>query len=500
MPESSIPPRASEELPRVLITGATGYIGGRLVPILLDKGYRVRCLVRNEARLDKRGWEGVEVVEGDVLKPETLGPALQNVDVAYYLVHSLAAGRGHFASLDEEAAANFGTAARDYGVDRMIYLGGLGDAEDDLSQHLLSRQKTGARLRESGVPVTEFRAGVILGSGSLSFELIRYLSERLPVMVAPSWVNTLIQPIGVQDVLRYLAEALERPASTGKIIELCGPNLHPYGDLLQLYAKVRGLPRRRIIQVPVLTPRLASYWIRIVTPLPARTARPLIEGMRNEVVCHSNAAREIFPFDPISSEEAMERALAKLASGEPETSWADAWQNYEPHPLERHIQEGMVYERQQGVVRARPAHVFAAVCGLGGEGGWLYADSLWKIRGWFDRLVGGVGLQRGRLHAGRLHVGDYLDFWRVEVVEAPHLLRLHAEMRTPGEAWLQFEIEDLGEQGSRLSQTAYYAPRGLPGHLYWWAMWPLHKLLFPGLLRRLTHKAEALEADMPRST
>ncbi len=477
--------------PLMLVTGATGYIGGRLVPRLLEAGWRVRCLVRDPARLEGRSWHGaVEIVTGDVLDAASLGPAMRGVHSAYYLVHSMGGGAG-FHERDLTGARQFAEAARDGGVTRIIYLGGLAAEQRDLSHHLRSRQQTGDALRSAGVPVTEFRAGVIVGSGSVSFELIRYLTERLPAMICPRWVFTRTQPIGVREVLAYLTAALSQPASTGRTIEIGGADVLTYGEMMQGYAAARGLTRW-IIPVPVLTPRLSSYWVNIVTPIPAVIARPLIDGLRNESVVHDPVAAELFPqIRPVPYREAVARALARLRASEIETTWSDALSTSAgarpPVVLATH--EGMIIERRERVVDADAGAVFTVFTGLGGRRGWLYMNWAWVIRGFLDRVIGGVGLRRGRRDPDALRAGDALDFWRVEAVEPGALLRLRAEMKVPGEAWLQFKVVPEVGGSVRLSQTAFFAPKGLFGWLYWYALYPVHALIFSGLVDRIARRS-----------
>ena len=477
---------------RILVTGATGYVGGRLVPRLLAAGCEVRCLARDPERLAGRPWrDRVEVVAGDALAPATLAPALAGIDVAYYLIHSLGTGE-EFARRDREAAAAFGAAARNAGVGRILYLGGLGDPATALSSHLRSRQDTGVALGEAGVPVTELRAGVVVGSGSLSFEMIRYLAERVPIMICPRWVFTRTQPIAIRNVLDYLVAALEHPESAGRTIEIGGADVVTYGEMMTGYASARGL-RRWLLPVPVLTPRLSSLWVHLVTPIPAAIARPLVEGLRNEVVVRDATARQLFPeIVPLGFGEAVRLALAKLDAGEVETSWSDALASSQgDRPIVRlENRQGMILERREMRVAATPERVFAAVSRLGGRTGWLYMDWTWRVRGAVDRLAGGVGMRRGRRDPVDLRPGDALDFWRVEAVDPPALVRLRAEMKVPGRAWLQFEVREA-EGGSVLAQTAFFAPKGLAGLLYWYVLYPVHALIFSGLVRRLAQRAES---------
>jgi uncharacterized protein YbjT (DUF2867 family) len=483
----------TNHLQLILVTGATGYIGGRLVPALLAAGYRVRCLVRDARRLQGRPWsDQVEVVEGDALRPETLAPAMEGVWAAYYLIHSLTDTR-EYRQQDQIVARDFGQVAKEAGVERLLYLGGLGDPETDLSVHLRSRQEAGAALAEAGVPVTEFRAAVIVGAGSLSFEMIRYLTERLPAMICPRWVYTRIQPTAIRDVLNYLVQALAVPESAGRIIEIGGADVLTYGDMMKGYARVRGL-RRFLIPVPVLTPRLSAHWVHWMTPVHANIIYPLIEGLRNEVVVRDDTARTLFPdIEPVDYETAVRRALASLEAGQVETSWSDALSSSlgGVKPVELTTEQGLQIERRQQVVDAPPEAVYAAFSRLGGENGWLYADWLWWLRGVADRLVGGPGFRRGRRHPKQVRVGDALDFWRVEAVEPGRLMRLRAEMKVPGEAWLQFEAQPVEGAKTLLVQTAFLAPKGLFGFLYWYGLYPFHGVIFGNMIRKLAERAKA---------
>jgi uncharacterized protein YbjT (DUF2867 family) len=476
----------------VLVTGATGYVGGRLVPALLRSGYKVRVLVRDAERIKGRSWlDQVQVSVGDVLKPETLSDAMDNVDAAYYLIHSMMDSQ-EFHERDVTAARNFGKAASEAGVQRIIYLGGLGEPDSDLSPHLRSRQETGDVLRESGVDVTEFRAAIIVGSGSISFEMIRYLTERLPIMICPQWVFTKVQPIGISDVLEYMVRALENPESAGKIIEIGGDEVLTYGEMMTEYASVRGL-KRRLIPVPVLTPRLSSHWVHWITPIPAEIAQPLIEGLKNEVIMHDNLAQQLFPeINPIGYRVAVERALDRLKAGLVESSWRDSLSSSQgdEDSVVLTTRDGMIVERRQKKIQASPEAAYAEFTSLGGERGWLYMDWAWRLRGNIDRVFGGVGLRRGRRHPTDVRVGDAVDFWRVESVEYPSLIRLRAEMKVPGDAWLQFEVSPSDKGFSCLGQTAFFAPRGLAGFLYWYLLYPIHSLIFAGMIKTLAQNIE----------
>ena len=451
-------------------------------------------MVRDQARLQGRPWlSQAEIVRGDVLDPESLAPALAGIDIAYYLVHSLGAGHD-FHERDTRAARAFGAAAAAAGVGRIIYLGGLGDAAGALSEHLRSRQDTGAGLGTSNVPVTEFRAAVIVGSGSVSFEMIRYLTERVPVMVCPYWVYTKIQPIGIRDVLSYLTEAVSTPASAGQVIEIGGSDVLTYGDMMTGYATERGLTRW-LLPVPILTPRLSSYWVHLVTPVPAAIARPLIEGLRNEVIVRDDRARELFPqIAPAGYRESVRRALARFDTANVETSWSDALASSHPtsEPVLLTTQDGMVMERRQLIVNAPPERAFDVFSSLGGAKGWLRLNWAWQLRGFFDRLVGGVGMRRGRRHPHHVRVGDAVDFWRVEAVEPGRLVRLRAEMTVPGRAWLEFQARTQEDGRTLVTQTAFFSPRGLFGLVYWYALYPIHGLIFGGMIREIGRRAERL--------
>ena len=476
----------------VLVTGATGYIGGRLVPRLLGEGHRVRVFVRSRDRVLSRPWaDQVEIAVGDALDTDLATAALDGVDAAYYLIHSLSTGAS-FRDLDLVAARNFGQAARQAGVGRIIYLGGLGDPESNLSSHLRSRQECGAALRESGVPVTELRAGVIVGSGSLSFEMIRHLVERLPVMICPRWIYSKIQPIAVDDLLEYLVSALSSDRSTGQTIEVGGKDVTTYRGLMLGYARARGL-RRLLLPVPVLTPRLSSYWVHWTTPIPAGIAKALAEGLRNDVVVTDTRAEDLFPhIAPGDYAAAIEGVLSDLGDGRIDTSWSDAAGNPAAHgePVRLESREGLIVEQRRIAVAAPAAEVYRVCAGIGGARGWFFANWAWGLRGMVDRLLGGAGLRRGRRHPDELRVGDALDFWRVEEAEPERLVRLRSEMKLPGDAWLQFEMGEGDDGATRLEQEAVFAPRGLMGLLYWYALYPVHAWIFRGMIKAIARRAE----------
>ena len=481
---------------RILVVGASGYIGGRLVPLLAARGHELILMSRDARPLAAR-FPQATIVAADLLDPSTLSMALEGVEVAYYLAHSMGAGERGFAERDRQAARNFGQAARRGGVSRIVYLGGLGDDSADLSHHLASRHETGAQLAAQGVPVTEFRAAVIIGSGSASFEILRHLTERLPIMITPRWVGTRCQPIGIADVLDYLVGALDHPGATG-VVEIGGPDILSYGDMMRTYARLRGL-RRLMIPVPVLTPRLSSYWVNLISPVPAEIARPLIEGLRNEVVVRDPGPAAAFGLHPVSYVEALREAIDRIDRHDVESTWFDARAGSDRASLTSVTsREGMIVEHRERFVAAPPERVFAEVERLGGDAGWPYANVLWRLRGLVDRLVGGVGMRLGRRDRDHLRVGDALDFWRVEDVRRPSLLRLRAEMKVPGRAWLQYEVTAT-EGGSRLVQTAFFEPKGLPGLAYWYALYPVHGLIFRGTVRVL-EKRVIRRADGERPT
>ena len=481
---------------RVLVTGATGYIGGRLVPQLLEAGHEVRCMVRQPGRLELHPWrDRVEVVVADALDPDTLGPALEGCDRAVYLIHSMD-GAGDFAGRDRRAAANVAEAAAAAGVGRIVYLGGLGREGDDLSAHLSSRHEVGHVLASSGVPVTEVRAAVIIGSGSVSFEMLRHLTEVLPAMVTPTWVQTRCQPIAARDVLSVLVAAVEDTGPDGHVWEVGGPDVLTYEEMMQVYAEEAGLPRRWIVRVPVLSPRLSSRWVGLVTPLPVGVARPLIDSLVHEVVASEDRTAEILGRPPTPYRVAVRLALQRVEHGDVETRWSDAVQRpAAPLPTDPEW-AGATWLRDLQVVDtpASSSDLFWAVARIGGDHGYYAADWAWQIRGLLDTLVGGVGLRRGRRHPVDLRPGEALDFWRVADVRPGRRLLLVAEMKLPGEAWLEFEIEDR-DGGSRLRQTAHFAPRGLLGRLYWYVLLPFHVMVFGPMARRIARAAEGRAAS-----
>ncbi|HSL41969.1 MAG TPA: SDR family oxidoreductase, partial [Anaerolineales bacterium] len=464
-----------------------------LVPRLLEAGYRVRCLVRDPGRLQGRPWfKRVEVATGDALIPSTLTNAMRDVSTAYYLIHGKQGGQIN-ADRDIEVARNFAEAASTAGIERIIYLGELVDPTTNLSPYLRARHETGYLLRYSNVPVTEFRAGMIVGSGSALFEMIRYLTEREPVLICPAWFFSQAQPIAIRDVLFYLLAALNTPESAGRMIEIGGPTRLTYADMLLGYAKERGL-KRILIRTPFYAPRLSAYWVHMVTPIHWRVVLPLIEGLRARLIVREETARKLFPqIKPLDFQTAVHLALGRIQRDNVETSWSDALVTVagDVTPYRWKMEEGMFIETRQKLLELSPEDVFRSYAGIGGERGWLYMDWAWGMRGWLDKAVGGVGLRRGRRHPDEIREGESLDFWRVEEVEKDRRLRLRAEMKLPGKAWLQFESQPQNGK-TLLTVTAYFAPYGLFGFLYWYAMWPFHKFIFDGLAHQIASRARVL--------
>ncbi|MFD7550827.1 SDR family oxidoreductase [Streptomyces sp. NPDC059578] len=485
---------------RSLVTGASGYIGGRLVPELLDAGHRVRCMARDPAVLRDHPWaDRVEPVRADVTDPDTLTAALRDVDIAYYLVHTMGSG-SRFERTDRDAARAFGERARAAGVRRIVYLGGLtpaGVPDHALSPHLRSRAEVGRILLDSGVPTTVLRAAVIIGSGSASFEMLRYLTERLPVMVTPSWVSTRVQPIAVRDVLRYLVGSAEMPDDVNRAFDLGGPDIMTYREMMTRYAAVAGLPHRLILPVPMLSPGLSSHWIGLVTPVPRTIARPLAESLRHEVVRQDHDITRYVtdpPGHPLPFDTALTLALRRVREADVVTRWSSAATPgvpSDPLPTDPDWAGGSLYtDRRETAVDASSAELWRVVEGIGGDNGWYSFPLAWAVRGWLDRLVGGVGLSRGRRDAARLRAGDSLDFWRVEAIEPGRLLRLRAEMRLPGLAWLEMTVDRTDDGRARYRQRALFHPHGLLGHLYWWSVSPFHALVFGGMVRNIARTAE----------
>ena len=473
---------------RVLLTGTTGYVGGRLLRRMMDAGHTVHTLARRPEHLrvtDPR----LQAFKGDLLDPATLAPAMEGVDVAYYLVHSMGSSKD-FAETDRQAATHFAKAARENHIQRVVYLGGLAHATPDtpLSSHMASRQEVGHILRASGVPVTEFRASIVIGSGSLSFELIRALVERLPVMITPRWVEIMAQPIGIEDLLEYLMAALDLPGEAHRTYEIGGADQVSYGGLMREYARQRGL-RRWMIPIPLLTPRLSSLWLGLVTPIYARVGRALISSIRNASVVTDTSALNDFPLRPRGITEIIELALRNEDRDFAETRWSDALSSVGNHARQGVMRFGTrIVDSRTRKVPVPVDAAFAPIQRIGGANRWYYANFLWKVRGWMDLLVGGAGLRRGRRHPVELVPGDTLDWWRVEAIEPGKRLRLYAEMKVPGRAWLEFEVTPH-QTGSEIRQTALFDPAGLWGRVYWYILYPLHQLIFSGMLRAIARRA-----------
>ena len=485
---------------RVLVTGATGYIGGRLVPRLVEAGHEVRCLTRSPEKLAGVAWaDAVEVVKGDALEPDSLTAAFADVDAVYYLVHSI--GSGHsFEATDRDAAQNVARAADEAGVGRIVYLGGLVPPEtEQASAHLASRAEVGQIFLDGPVPAVVLQAGVVIGSGSASFEMLRYLTERLPVMITPSWVESRVQPIAVRDVLTYLEGAIGLEPGTNRRFDIGGPDVLTYREMMQRYAAVAELRRRIILPVRVLTPWLSSQWVNLVTPVPKAIAQPLIGSLRNNVVVTEDDIQDLVPTELTGFDEAVRLALDQVRSGDVETRWSGAaWPGApsDPMPTDPDWAGGTVYRDERSTpVDADVDDLWAAIEGIGGDRGWYSFPLAWAIRGLLDRLAGGVGLRRGRRDPDRTAVGEPIDFWRVEALERGRLLRLRAEMRLPGGAWLTFAIADDEGPQPVLHQRALFVPHGLAGTLYWWSVWPFHGIVFGAMLRNLAKAAEARHPD-----
>ena len=471
---------------RVLLTGATGYVGGRLLARLEAAGYPLRCLARRPEFLRPKAAASTEVIAGDLQDPASLAPAMVGVETAYYLIHSMA--DSSFEEKDRDCARNFAEAAREAHVKRIIYLGGLADSTGTLSAHMRSRQEVGEVLRASGVPVIEFRASIVIGSGSLSFEMIRALVERLPIMITPRWVSVRSQPIAINDLLDYLVAALELTEAGSRLFEIGGPDQVSYGDLMRIYARQRGL-RRVMIRVPVLSPRLSSLWLGLVTPLYARVGRKLIDSIRTPSVVGDDSASRAFSIRPMGINEAIAVALRSEDGEFAETRWSDALSSLGTPAQWGGVRFGnRIVDVHTIHVEAPPAAAFAPIRRIGGNTGWYYGKWMWRLRGWLDLAVGGAGMRRGRRDPEHLRVGDVVDWWRVETYDPGRFLRLAAEMKLPGRAWLEFDVHP-DRTGSMIKQTAVYDPVGLGGIVYWYFLYPVHQLIFRGMLRRIAETA-----------
>ncbi len=473
---------------KILVTGSSGYIGRQLAERLLADGHQVTCMVRDASRASLVGAERCQVIEADVLRPKTLGPALEGIEVAYYLIHSMSGQERGFEERDRRGAYNFAIAAKRAGVRRVIYLGGLAARGAPVSEHLKSRHETGAVLRKFGPPLIEFRAGIIVGNGSTSFEIIRCLTERLPVMICPRWVTTRTQPIAVEDVLAYLVAALRLGGYVEQPIEIGGATVETFRSMMLGYARHRGL-KRWLIRVPVLTPRLSSYWLDLVTPFSPAVTRPLIEGMKTESVCTTALAAHLFPaIQPISYDAALRKSLARSAPSLTLPTTVTS------HQMIR--EQGMICEIRSCKVNAPAEQIFSVIADMGGGNGWFYANLLWRMRGWFDRFIGGFGMSRGRSRAKGIQSGDVIDFWRVERVEVPRSVLLRAEMKVPGKAWLEFAVTPETACRTTLECRAWFQPRGLLGEIYWWGLYPIHLIVFHGMLHGIRQRAEGGRASL----
>ncbi|MDQ6705120.1 MAG: SDR family oxidoreductase [Acidobacteriota bacterium] len=488
-----------QALPRVAIAGATGYIGGRLVPHLLDAGYAVRCLARSRGKLQDRAWAtnaAVDICQTALDEVDSVAKNLEGCEAAFYLIHSMTSAGAGYAEQDRILAANFAAGARKAGVRRIIYLGGLGETGPDLSEHLSSRREVEAALASAGVPVTVLRAAMIIGSGSASFEILRYLVERLPIMVTPKWVSTLCQPIAVENVIEYLAGTLPAPETNGGVFDIGGPEVLCYRDIMHIMAEELGLRPRWVIPVPILTPRLSSYWIHLITPLGHNIAKPLAEGLKNPVVCREDRITRLIPQALLNVREAIRAALSQMAGNQVETNWSMAG----TMPGDPDWAGGTVFrDVRETVINAPDWAAFMAVCRVGGGHGWYAAAWLWKLRGWLDILAGGPGLRRGRSNAEELSYGEALDFWRVTGFDRNRRLALRAEMRLPGEALLEFCIAGRNDRECTLKQTALFKPRGLFGLSYWYAVMPFHHIVFRGMMRGIEREALQIAAVPKKS-
>jgi uncharacterized protein YbjT (DUF2867 family) len=480
----------------VFVTGASGYIGGRLVPRLLDAGYRVRCLARSPEKLEDRSWAGqpgVEIVSGDIVEVDRLSEQMSGCGAAYYLAHSMVAADSTGAVHARELARCFALAANRGGCERILYLGGLGETCDGVGKRQASRRDIEAALASGPVPLTVFRAAVIIGSGSASLEILRYLVERQPLMVAPRWVRSVCQPISVRNVLHYLVAALEVAETIGRSLDIGGPGTLSYRELMDVMADALGLPHRVVITLPLVIPRLSSMWIHMVTPLDHSIALPLSEGLRNRAVCRNSEAAKLMPQPLLDAREAIDAALGKVAEDSVETSWSDAG----PIAGDPDWAGGATFvHREEDEIEASAPVVFRTICRIGGRHGWFASQYLWRLRGWMDRVIGGPGLGRGRRTVEQIRHGDALDFWRVTGVERDVRLELRGELKVPGEALLEFRVEELGGQPERirLDQIARFKPKGLLGLLYWYSVLPLHGVVFRGMVKGIRTAAEREEA------
>ncbi len=469
----------------ILVAGASGYVGSRLVPRLLDRGYHVRCLARNPDVLNDRGWSNAEVVYGNTLEPESLVHAMKNVNTAFYLIHAMG-GSNNFRATDQQSARNFAEAAKKTGLERIIYLGGLSSDSETLSEHLRSRHEVGAILKKSGIPVTELRASIIIGSGSASFTIIKDLAKKLPVMITPRWVNSKCQPIAIRDVMQYLIGALEHPETGGDIFDIGGDEILTYREMIEEVANV--LKRKIfIIDVPVLTPHLSAYWLNLVTSVPMNIAFPLVEGLRNDTICRDHRIDALLTFEKTPFREAVQRAMTHEEQKNVESSWTGAASGVAIPPIR--LSERILSDTRMIACQSSCTDIFNRIQRIGGENGWYYANWAWQLRGIVDRVFGGVGMRRGRRHPIDIRVGDALDFWRVEQYKPGAMLRLRAEMKVPGTAWLEFRVDKKNDDSCVFRQTAQFKPSGWFGYLYWYMLAPAHFLIFRNMARKIVQCA-----------
>jgi uncharacterized protein YbjT (DUF2867 family)/uncharacterized protein YndB with AHSA1/START domain len=470
----------------VLVAGSTGYVGRHLIPALLARGCLVRCLARQPGHLASQPWfSQVEVVQGDVFQRQSLDRALEGVSTAYYLIHNMTSG-DNYSDRDLVSAHNFARAASRAGVAHIIYLGGLADPDASIGGHLRSRIQTGDALRQGDVPVTEFRSSIVIGPGATAFELIRYLTEQLPLLPAPRWVSNHVQPIAIQDVIDYLLAALERHPDHNAVYEIGGADSMTFAESMLTYARLRGL-KRQLVKLPVLPLPLMAFFAAKLTPVPASMARPLIDGMRGDSVVQEHAASRDFPHVRLTDYPTM--VQASLSQLTPEYIDPLVFAGRRPVTSLKH--QGFLIDKRKVRLDLPPEPVYRAFTHLGGKAGWLYLNSLWKIRGWLDRLLGGPGM-RGRQGTDRLQVGDVVDYYTVDALQPEEMLRLRADLKAPGLGWMEWRVDPHAEGGVTLTQIAYFAPKGLPGFLYWYLLSPIHRLVFAGLVRRIARKAEEI--------